>query len=179
MTERDLSKKTVAALRGRRGPAGVAGPQGAAGPQGPAGPQGAQGPAGATGPQGPPGPTAAAFADTGNVVSLTGTPQELMSANITIQQPSIVFASAMIEIDSNGGADDRVSCRLSREAHANAISRDPIADLPEGTFDRSWFSLHGAASLGPGTYSIKLFCTEQSGDTTALVGNLIVWAIAQ
>jgi hypothetical protein len=60
----DLSAATMAALRGRTGPAGVAGApgtagaaeaRGAAGPQGVAGPQGATGPAGAAGAQGSPG----------------------------------------------------------------------------------------------------------------------------
>src|SRR5690349_19191117 len=49
----DLSKKTVAALHGARGPQGPRGPQGAPGAQGAAG---AQGTPGASGPPGPPGP---------------------------------------------------------------------------------------------------------------------------
>jgi hypothetical protein len=53
----DLSRKTVAALKGARGPAG---PQGAAGSQGAAGPAGATGPAGAGGATGPSGPAGTA-----------------------------------------------------------------------------------------------------------------------
>jgi Collagen triple helix repeat (20 copies) len=62
----DLSKKTLAALRGRtgaRGPIGLPGSQGATGPQGvqgASGPQGVQGAPGAPGPPGLPG-TARAF----------------------------------------------------------------------------------------------------------------------
>jgi Collagen triple helix repeat (20 copies) len=57
LTLKDLSRGTVAALRGKAGPAGprgAPGPIGATGAQGPAGPPGIQG---ATGGAGPPGPT--------------------------------------------------------------------------------------------------------------------------
>jgi hypothetical protein len=50
LLKKDLSKKTVAALKGNRGPAGPAGAQGAAGPAGPQGATGPQGPKGDTGP---------------------------------------------------------------------------------------------------------------------------------
>ena len=53
----DMSRKTVAALRGRRGARGPAGPVGATGPAGPVGATGPAGPAGATGPAGPVGAT--------------------------------------------------------------------------------------------------------------------------
>jgi hypothetical protein len=56
----DLSKKTVAALRGARGPQGLSGPtgtQGLTGPQGPPGPQGSPGLNGNPGVQGPRGPS--------------------------------------------------------------------------------------------------------------------------
>jgi hypothetical protein len=49
---RDLSAKTVAALRGAKGDTGPAGPQGALGPAGPQGPAGAQGEVGPPGPAG-------------------------------------------------------------------------------------------------------------------------------
>lgn len=58
LLKKDLSKKTVAALRGATGPRGAVGPAGAAGPAGPAGatgPAGPAGPAGATGAAGAPG----------------------------------------------------------------------------------------------------------------------------
>jgi Collagen triple helix repeat (20 copies) len=68
LTLKDLSRGTVTALRGKRGPAGrrgaqgpvgatgAQGPVGATGAQGPAGPQGTQGIQGLTGPPGPQGP---------------------------------------------------------------------------------------------------------------------------
>jgi hypothetical protein len=59
LLKKDLSKKTVAALKGNRGLRGPAGPQGAAGSAGAAGdagPAGATGAAGATGPVGATGP---------------------------------------------------------------------------------------------------------------------------
>jgi hypothetical protein len=56
LTEADLSKATVANLRGPRGPRGVVGPAGQAGAQGALGAQGVQGPQGAQGPQGLQGP---------------------------------------------------------------------------------------------------------------------------
>lgn len=160
---------------GPQGPPGAAGPKGDPGEQGPQGVPGEQGP---VGPQGPAGPTASAYGDNNSILSLSGTPTEIINVPITIDEESNIFASAMIEIDSNGGSDDRVGCRISRDAFGNFISREPQGDLPEGTFDRSWFGLSGATTQPPGTYNIKLFCTEFSGDTTALVGNLLVWAIA-
>jgi hypothetical protein len=60
LLKKDLSKKTVAALKGNRGPQGArgsAGAQGAAGAVGPAGATGPAGPAGATGPTGAAGAT--------------------------------------------------------------------------------------------------------------------------
>ena len=55
LLKKDLSKKTVAALKGNRGPRGPAGAAGAAGPAGSAGPAGAAGAAGAVGATGPAG----------------------------------------------------------------------------------------------------------------------------
>jgi collagen triple helix repeat protein len=55
LTEKDLSRKAIAALRGRPGRAGPAGLAGPVGPVGPAGPAGSQGPQGPPGPQGAPG----------------------------------------------------------------------------------------------------------------------------
>jgi hypothetical protein len=43
LTRKDLSRRTIASLRGAQGPAGPAGPPGAAGPAGPRGPQGPPG----------------------------------------------------------------------------------------------------------------------------------------
>ena len=60
LLSKDLSRKTVAALKGTRGPAGAAGVQGAVGPAGAIGPAGATGPAGAAGATGSPGTTGAA-----------------------------------------------------------------------------------------------------------------------
>ena len=65
LLKKDLSSKTVAALKGNRGPAGTAGTAGAAGPAGPAGgagPAGATGLAGATGAVGASGPAGASGA---------------------------------------------------------------------------------------------------------------------
>jgi Collagen triple helix repeat (20 copies) len=69
LLKKDLSKKTIAALKGNRGLRGPAGAQGAAGPTGPTGPAGANGTngtngtngaVGATGPTGATGPGGAA-----------------------------------------------------------------------------------------------------------------------
>jgi hypothetical protein len=71
LVKKDLSRKTVAALKGNRGragvqgaqgPAGAAGTVGAAGPAGPTGAAGATGPAGAAGATGPVGATGPAGA---------------------------------------------------------------------------------------------------------------------
>lgn len=55
----DISRRTVAALRGARGARGFAGPVGATGPAGPAGATGPAGPVGATGATGATGPAGA------------------------------------------------------------------------------------------------------------------------
>lgn len=118
-----------------------------------------------------------AFTDTNAVMFLGGAPLALMSVPITLDVASNVLVNAMIEIDSDGGANDRVFCRLSRGLYGNAISREMQGDIPEGSFDRTWFGMTGAAALGPGTHDIKLFCVEAAGDTTAVQGNLTVMAI--
>jgi hypothetical protein len=52
LLKKDLSKKTVTALKGNRGPRGAQGSAGPQGAQGPASPQGAQGSTGPSGAQG-------------------------------------------------------------------------------------------------------------------------------
>jgi hypothetical protein len=89
LLKKDLSKKTVAALKGNRGPAGPAGAAGAAGPvgptgaAGPVGPTGAAGATGATGATGPAGSPATAdgaalqlgrIVNPGGLVCLVGAP---------------------------------------------------------------------------------------------------------
>lgn len=61
----DIGKKTIASLRGSRGPQGPVGPQGVSGPQGAPGPQGVPGLQGVPGSQGTPGDVGPTFGRSG------------------------------------------------------------------------------------------------------------------
>ena len=69
VTKRKISKKTVTALKGNRGPRGATGATGQQGATGAAGPQGIQGPQGVQGPKGDTGPTGTV--DTSNFYTKT------------------------------------------------------------------------------------------------------------
>lgn len=148
------------------------------GPTGPAGPAGAGGPAGPAGPAGAAGPTASAFTQSAVTTELAPAATAVLSTAITVETPSDIFASASFEIDSNGGGDDQVFCRLVDDVTSIPISHQPIADLPDTGFSRSFYSLQGAMTRSPGTYTVRLFCGEGSGTAHFLGGNLNVWAIA-
>ena len=102
VTKTKISKKTIAALKGNRGPQG---PQGVPGPKGDTGSQGVPGPKGDTGSQGVPGLPGIAFV-TSEVTAMEGTtsttPVDLATPgpSVTVTVPSSglieVYAQAII-----------------------------------------------------------------------------------
>src|SRR6266545_1689135 len=116
LLKKDLSKKTVAALKGNRGPAGARGAQGGPGPTGatgPAGAAGAAGTAGAVGATGPVGPAtgAAGGALAGNYPNPTLAPIEAWHEIGAAGEPAFVnswhnfgggFSTAAFAKDSLG-----------------------------------------------------------------------------
>jgi hypothetical protein len=96
LLKKDLSKKTVAALKGNRGARGPAGAAGAAGPVGPVGPTGATGATGATGPAGAPNPNAA------DSLKLGGLGPEAYQKVPTVAQHYTIPATALVDQDGVG-----------------------------------------------------------------------------
>lgn len=103
---------------------------------------------------------------------LSLTPAQLTTVSISVPVTSVVTVHASVEIDANGGSDDRVECRLSRDTFGNPISGIYTTDIPDGSFDRLTFGLTGGATLAPGTYGIGIYCIEAAGDTTFIHGDL-------
>jgi hypothetical protein len=146
LLKKDLSKKTVAALKGNRGPAG---PQGAAGPAGPAGPQGAAGPkgdtgatgaAGAAGAPGPKGDTGAPGSAVGYAyIKADGTLDATRSKNVNSVQKgttgaycldtSVPVVNAVASANHNTAEYDDVAEVVIRPETASYICDDAHHDI--------------------------------------------------
>jgi hypothetical protein len=107
----DLNRKTVAALRGARGPVGSRGQQGPIGETGPAGVQGPQGVRGPAGPQGPSGVSNAYLVDETfpQVISVPDSGGPIARINLPAGE-FVVFASASFV--NSGASEALVECHI-------------------------------------------------------------------
>ncbi len=157
----DLSKRTVAALRGSRGPRGLrglTGGQGATGAQGAAGSQGtagAAGPQGATGPQGVPGIPGPTAVFTGYGYP-SGTPSVVPStggavAHLTFTSAQAGFALVTAHFGMrvrNTHPTTLVDCRTQMQIAATAGQPDPAGP----GFADEWINGNLPTEQGGGTY---------------------------
>lgn len=165
----DLGKKTVAALRGARGPQGLSGPtgtQGLTGPQGPPGPQGSPGLNGNPGVQGPRGPSDA-LVMFGGEGTLNGGPiggQSLGSKSGLALPPGkyVAEANATFVNTSAGPLDANCDLRFDRSGTPTFID---FLDLTLGGSGQpaKWQNAHlaGAFELLPGDGPVRVSCFAQ------------------
>jgi len=148
----DLSKKTVAGLRGKQGSRGPAGTPGTAGPAGATGPAGTNGPAGtpgATGPTGATGPAGASGpAGNGGVAGATGPGGDTGPRGAT--GPSTVILRA-----SHG------QVQIGTQGHAAT----PVASVTIPPDSGSWF-LMARATVVDFTNQADLFRCFLYGETS-------------
>jgi hypothetical protein len=174
LLKKDLSKKTVAALKGNRGlrgpagaqgPAGPAGTAGATGPAGAAGAGGATGPVGATGPQGPAG-TARAYAH----VTRTGTGDFVLDASRSFNVTSAQLPGT--------GNTDRPCIVLPSSINADATSPVATVDAQNtSTFGTAVVAIRvgGQGSQGCPTNSIAVFLARNgTGSVDTIAFNIVV-----
>jgi hypothetical protein len=125
LLKKDLSKKTVAALKGNRGLRGAQGPAGAQGAAGAAGSSGAAGATGATGPAGAPNPNAV------DSQKLGGLGPESYQKVPTVAQHFTIPATALVDVDGVGR--DEVSGTASELCTVSGGDRLQAAvHLPQG-----------------------------------------------
>jgi hypothetical protein len=108
----DLSKGTVAALRGAKGVRGTVGPAGPAGPAGPQGPPGPKGDQGARGAEGPRGPSDAfsAFVEAGTVPP-PGGPVADLDFGPRAFGPGLAFANGIFHNNADTAAHMKCGLR--------------------------------------------------------------------
>jgi hypothetical protein len=122
LLKKDLSKKTVAALKGNRGARGAAG---AAGPAGPGGAAGAAGAVGATGPAGAPNPNAA------DSLKLGGLGPEAYQKVPTVAQHFTIPATALVDVDGVG-RDEVVGAATELCVQSGGDRLQAAVHLPQG-----------------------------------------------
>ncbi len=160
----DLSKRTVAALKGNRGPRGLRGPSGGQGPTGAQGSAGAQGTTGATGPAGPqgatgpqgvqglPGPTAVWTgygypSGTTSVVPSTG--GAVAHLTFTSAQAGFALVNAHFGMRvRNNNPTTLVDCRVMMQIAPAAGQPDPAGP----GFADQWINGNLPTEQGGGTY---------------------------
>jgi len=145
----DLSKKTVAALKGARGPQGPAGAAGPAGNQGPQGSQGAKGDTGAAGPAGAagsPGPTGATGPQGG-----VGPQGATGPVGATGPAGPVALHYITRTCDNLAGLQSECSVQCP-DAHPNVVGGGVLGNSPlpdQGTNGSNpFYSVNGAAPSG-------------------------------
>jgi len=167
---------------GPAGPVGATGPTGAQGPAGPAGATGPEGPAGATGARGATGATGATGAvgptwgtmweaNSGGVASCV--PSDLLSRNITLEQPSRLYVSAMAQVSAASTADMQLSVDvLSGGGTMGAVDTGAAMTAPVVptlmTLTGIISDIGGVVDLPAGSYQVRFRLAETAPCTVAI-----------
>jgi hypothetical protein len=161
----DLSRPTIAALQGDRGPAGPQGAAGAPGPAGPAGPEGA-GSAVAYASREVGGspeaiPVSATNAGVLNLDVPVGTAGYVSSSGVvTATGPSRLVAIADITLRNDSGATSTFICRLARFT-AGQVDQLPFgiqADSVAAAGAQASLPITAGLDVGPGSYNVRVQC---------------------
>jgi hypothetical protein len=191
LTTGDLSRGTVAALKGKAGGQGPTGPQGATGATGPRGSDGAPGLNGAKGDKGDPALTSAGWSKNFNSGSLPGdgVMTDLAGSNgsagsgtltVTVQSRIFVNGSASL-FNSSTTEPTRASCTVETSgAGATPLlfnaGPSSVADLHQADGDSSGdgnesatLAVTGSTLLDPGTYNVGIVCAKDAAGAGTLL----------
>jgi hypothetical protein len=94
---------------------------------------------------------------------LTNTLAVVLTTTITTAGgDSRVLATAAVEVDSAGGNDDNVVCRITI---AGSESPTYLTDIPDADVDRQSLALVYGHVVPPGTHAVELLCRDNGGDS--------------
>lgn len=94
-------------------------------------------------------------------LDLTATVQVVLSTTITTPA-SRLLATAAVEVDSSGGNDDNVVCRIRIDGTDGPTY---ITDIPDADVDRQSLAVVYGQAVGAGTHTVELVCRDIGGDS--------------